>query len=238
MFYKFIAASVFPQYDKIIITDVDVVWLGDISKVWENFVEDDLYLSGVQGLWKNDQTWGGDVYSANWTEEERKRLSLAGGLLIFNLKLMRKDNLVENFVQFALSNKHRLIQPEQDVINFCCYPLKKRMPSNFMVCSYAYDFYPNEKEYDKDVMYSAEEVKYALENPIQLHFATHIKPWNTPNCTKSEVWYSYLCKTPFFKEFMFSKYVPPQSDGWSRKKWKLFSYKKRLRLSLLLEKLN
>lgn len=33
MFYKFLAPSLFPQYDKMMITDVDVVWMDDIHLI-------------------------------------------------------------------------------------------------------------------------------------------------------------------------------------------------------------
>lgn len=37
MFYKLSVASSFPQYDKMIVTDVDVLWQGDISVEFEKF---------------------------------------------------------------------------------------------------------------------------------------------------------------------------------------------------------
>ena len=37
MFYKFLPPRLFPDYDKIIITDVDVVYQGDISKDFADF---------------------------------------------------------------------------------------------------------------------------------------------------------------------------------------------------------
>ena len=48
IYFKFLAPSIFPQYKKIIITDVDVVYQGDISKDFENFEDNENdYLAGV-----------------------------------------------------------------------------------------------------------------------------------------------------------------------------------------------
>lgn len=46
VFYKLIAPSLFPQYDKIIISDVDVVFLGDITRSFDDFDCNEDYLIG------------------------------------------------------------------------------------------------------------------------------------------------------------------------------------------------
>ena len=47
VFYKILLASHFPQFSKVIISDVDVVFLGDIS---EGFLglDEDFYIAGVK----------------------------------------------------------------------------------------------------------------------------------------------------------------------------------------------
>ena len=57
MFYKFCAPSLFPQYDRIIITDVDVVYCGDISEEFVKFKDDEEnYLAGIRGVMKKADT--------------------------------------------------------------------------------------------------------------------------------------------------------------------------------------
>ena len=47
IFYKLIAADLFQQYDRIICTDVDVVFTGDISEVFFMFPNEDFIYAGV-----------------------------------------------------------------------------------------------------------------------------------------------------------------------------------------------
>lgn len=53
IYNKFLAPNIFKQYDKIIITDVDVVFLGDISEDFVKFdTNEDFYLSYYAGIGK------------------------------------------------------------------------------------------------------------------------------------------------------------------------------------------
>ena len=73
-----------------------------------------------------------------------------------------------------------------------------------MTCSYMYDKYHLDDLQDEE-NFSKKELKEAYENPIQLHYATHIKPWNDRSCTKSEIWFKYLIKTNFKIDFIIKK---------------------------------
>ena len=205
IYFKFLAPSIFPQYKKIIITDVDVVYQGDISKDFENFEDNENdYLAGVttpslKGSWL--ETFFEKTYE-DFTESERKALLTGGGYWIFNLDKMRRDNCEQKFIEFAEKNATRSRQPEQDTVNLICYPHMKLLPLSAMVCTYLYDLYDTKNASNNDLVYSSGQLKEALENPVQVHYATAIKPWNTPDCTKADIWYSYLVKTPFFYEQM------------------------------------
>lgn len=200
IYYKYLAPELFLQYDKIIITDVDVLFLSDISYDFCNFnVEDDYYLAACRPPYRKSSNV--DFYKNEFTLEEKKRLLYAGGYYIFNSKLMRKDNISNNLIEYTMNNLPRLKQPEQDVINLVCYGKIKTLPSNALVCTYAYQMYKND-DYREDVFYNEAQVKYSLENPVQLHYAGKQKPWNTPDCIKSEIWYEYLKQTLFFMDLI------------------------------------
>jgi lipopolysaccharide biosynthesis glycosyltransferase len=206
MLYKLIAPSMFPQHKKLIISDVDVVYLGDISKNYINFESDkDNYLITWRPSLKKE-SWIERFYNSyrnDFSDKETEILKNgASGYLIFNLEMMRKDNIEEKFIYCLNNNIKRLKQPEQDVINLTCYPKIGYLPSNALVCSYLYDLYKSDEDFSQDTVYSAKDIHFLLENPIQLHYATGIKPWKNPGCTKSNFWYEYLLKTPFFSEQM------------------------------------
>jgi lipopolysaccharide biosynthesis glycosyltransferase len=62
--------------------------------------------------------------------------------------------------------------------------------------------YNTDEDFNNDETFSALELKEAMENPIQLHYAGYKKPWKE-DCTKAEEWFSYVMKTPFSGQFRF-----------------------------------
>jgi lipopolysaccharide biosynthesis glycosyltransferase len=197
--YKFIAPSLFPQYDKIIVSDVDVVFLGDVSASYFSFdAAEDIYVAGVAGVGKILHIL--EVYKNDFSHDEISKLVIGSGYMIYNSNKMRADDLESSFLQCFESNHLRVLQAEQDVINLCCHPRIKFLPLKNMVCNYVYDLYKTEEDFDTDKAFSRLELKDAMENPIQLHYAGAKKPWKDPDCTKVETWVKYLTKTPFCEE--------------------------------------
>ena len=200
--YKTLVPSIFPQYEKIIVSDVDVVFLNDISESY--FLLDsneDYYLAGIKMIGK--MKWYLERLSDRFTEEEIEKLSgFCGGYIVFNLKKLREDNMEEKFIKCFETEGYRINQMEQDVLNLCCYPKTKRIPLKYLACSYMWDEYKTEEDKNTDIWYDKKEINDAMQNTVQLHYATSTKPWKYPDCTKSEVWFEYLAKTNFLREYL------------------------------------
>ena len=204
MFYKFCLPNLFPQYKKVILTDVDVVFLGDVSKEFFETNLDNDYIGAYKcPILKDGLSYNYfKLYEKDFTLEEQKAIQYSGGYYIYNLEKMRNDNLETKFIEYALNNTQKIIQPEQDCINITCYPKIKQLKPNALICTYFYDTYKTEDDFNNDLNYTAQELKFALKNPIQLHYATHIKPWNNINCLKNEIFFAYLSNTPFFNDVL------------------------------------
>lgn len=199
IFCKFSLPSLFCQYEKLIVSDVDVVFTGDVSNCFDYVRNDnDFYVAGVKVVGKISYFM--DNYSREFSEDEISRLTIGAGFMVYNLKKMRNDNIENLFYECFEQNYKRLIQPEQDVINLVCHEKIIYLPLNYMTCTYIYDLYSSGSDLDTDINYSREELEDSINNPIQLHYATHVKPWIDPSCTKSEIWYKILADTPFFFE--------------------------------------
>jgi lipopolysaccharide biosynthesis glycosyltransferase len=208
MFYKLIVGSLFPQYEKVIITDVDVVFCGDVSLSYINFdVESEYYVAGIQSVSKMSSHM--DIYKSAFEPDEISIIEqgIGAGYCVFNLKRIRKDNLEDRFFDCLEKNINRLIQPEQDVINLCTYKKQQHMHLKYMVCSYMYDLY-NISTLEDEENFSQQELLDALKQPVQLHFATSTKPWSNLSCTKSELWLSYLLKTQFYRDYLIAFHTP------------------------------
>jgi lipopolysaccharide biosynthesis glycosyltransferase len=199
-YYKLLAPSLFPQYEKIIISDVDVVFLGDVSPSYFSFdPAEDIYVAGVGGVGKILYIL--DDYKNNFSQEEISKLVINAGYMVYNLNKMRQDNLESSFLKCVESNHWRILQLENDIINLCCYPKIRFLPLKNMMCNYVYDLYHTDEDFNYDKTFSRLELKEAMENPILLHYPDYRKPWRDIDCTKAEEWFKYVIKTPFSEEF-------------------------------------
>ncbi|MBO5910303.1 MAG: glycosyltransferase family 8 protein [Clostridia bacterium] len=115
-YYRLFIASLYPQYDKVLYIDCDVAVTGDISKLYNINIGDNLvgattdefvvnfpkihqYMTGGLGVNKVS-----DYFNA--------------GVLIMNLKQFRIQNFEEQFVD--LLAKYKFVVQDQDYLNVIC----------------------------------------------------------------------------------------------------------------------
>lgn len=195
---KLLIADIFPTVNRIIVADVDVVYRDDIGKVYRQFLsngQDYIYGSNY-GREVTPSKWLKQLYATaynGFSESETSALKdgVGAGFMVYNLDLMRKDGIPKKALEFFLSNANRIWQPEQDTLNIICKGRIAYMPPEALVCTYLFDVL-NE---DEKACW-----QYALDHPIQLHYATASKPWIMPNTTMSHFWWSAIARTPFFYE--------------------------------------
>ncbi|RDU58457.1 glycosyltransferase [Helicobacter sp. MIT 99-5507] len=204
MLYKILLSSNFPKYDKIIVSDVDVVFLGDVSKSFLEFdTDDDIYISGVKMNNPNDlfplTNWKEGYKKFNDKELESIQYGVGGGYLIANLKKWREDNIESKMIDFLQNNANKLIQAEQDILNIICYPKIGKLSPAHIVGNAMWEIYGESWEKYKPNVYLYDELKDARLNPIQIHYIGDCKPWHTPSTPKSDIWYKYLAQSPFAK---------------------------------------
>lgn len=205
LLYKLLIASIFPQYDKIIVTDVDVVFRGDISASYFSYdANDPVCFAGVHHICPKgsflDSYYEG--YKENFDENALSQLKICGGYLVANLKYMRENKKEDLFITYLSENAYRLRQPEQDVINFCCSESEVRyLPLANVACTYMYDIFTDPELACADPFFSAEEIFEAMEHPIQIHYATGTKPWKDLLSTKADLWLQSLIESGVYYEF-------------------------------------
>jgi lipopolysaccharide biosynthesis glycosyltransferase len=200
IYYKLVAAELFPAYDRIICTDVDVVFLGDIAPSFFMHPDEFFYFAGVGQVIENARM---NTYQQQFTDEEREKLKkeFGAGYMLLNLKAIREHNMQQQLTDFYKANYARLYLPEQDCIILCCYPHTFHLPITYCVTT---DYYKAKRE--SLVLYQENEAlpreperamslfEEALAHPIQLHYVGMHKPWNSFGTTKQRVWFSLLCE--------------------------------------------
>lgn len=201
--YKLFIANILRQYDKIIISDVDVVFCGDVSEAYKAFTAGEgNFFAGVRPIGKTHVFYD-DAYTAAFSPSEirAQKYGISGGFLIADLKSIRESNKEKDFIECFKRNAERLVQSEQDIINLSCYGSLEYLPLRFLVCAYVFDLFIEDLT---DTVYSAEEISLAMEHPVQLHFPGKPKPWESRAVAKSGVWYAYLWEAGLAPRFYFA----------------------------------
>ncbi len=199
--YKIIAPTTFPQYDKMIITDVDVVFLGDIS---EEYLKFDVTESGDdEGCYIAGEGRFHSTYLTDYTEmdDDKKReiFQILGGYWIINNRKFRNEKKVDELISYAYEHIQELGNLEQTLVNICLYPNFKILPPTTLVAAGEY-IEANRRGKSVDEL---ELIDKMCRNPMQLHYSMkHLKPWDNLLCPEWDKWFEYLRKTDYYQDWM------------------------------------
>lgn len=139
-----------PKYDKVVYSDVDIIFTGDISNLYDIEFKDDL-VAGV----------GGDTWTKGIVRKYLDKIGadkdnyINSGFLLINAYLQRKEQLKEKYLELS---KKEFIYQDQDIINLVCKGRISKLPEIYNV---------NPAEY----------YKYVTPSPKVVHFFG-FKPWN------------------------------------------------------------
>ncbi len=194
---RFFFASLFPQYDKMIMFDVDTLFVGDISESF--FIPlDDHYFGAVRekDLIAMNRNSAKDLYELR--QMHAKTIGVANnfpnlkeaqilfdnyfnaGFLALNLKSWRKENLENQLMGFFLLKNEKLLFSDQDALCFVCRGRILELP-------YSYNAHPS--FLDTPSFPSIKEAR-------MLHFWGD-KPWKLFSVIGTKKWHEALIQTPF-----------------------------------------
>lgn len=173
-YYRLFIASLFPQYDKIVYLDCDIVVLGDISALYHIQLGDNI-LGAVAD------------HFVTTTKEFREYAEKAigvnpdtyfnAGVLLINLKEYRKNHIEQQFVHLITAYDFDLLDPDQAYLNYLCCGKTQLLPNGWnkapaeMVC-----------EGDKQIV----------------HYNLYKKPWQYDDVIEGEYFWQFAEKSPFY----------------------------------------
>ncbi|GAA9837189.1 glycosyltransferase family 8 protein [Helicobacter pylori] len=194
---RFFFASLFPQYDKMIMFDVDTLFVNDISESF--FIPLETHYFGAvreKDLIAMDRNSAKDLYELR--QMHAKTIGVAdafpnleeaqilfdnyfnAGFLALNLKLWREENLENQLIGFFLLKNEKLLFNDQDALCFVCRGRILELP-------YSYNAHPSFLDTP-----SFPSIKEAH----MLHFWGD-KPWKLFSVIGAKKWHEALIQTPF-----------------------------------------
>ncbi|MGL2825010.1 glycosyltransferase family 8 protein [Helicobacter pylori] len=194
---RFFFASLFPQYDKMIMFDVDTLFVNDISESF--FIPLETHYFGAvreKDLIAMNRNSAKDLYELR--QMHAKSIGVAdafpdlkeaqilfdnyfnAGFLALNLKSWREENLQNQLIGFFLLKNEKLLFSDQDTLCFVCRGRILELP-------YSYNAHPS--FLDTPSFPSIKEAR-------MLHFWGD-KPWKLLSVIGAKKWHEVLIETPF-----------------------------------------
>lgn len=172
-YYRFFIPELFPQYDKGLYLDCDIAVLGNISKLYETELGDN-----IVGAVNDRVVTDIPVFS----EYAEKFLSISNksyfnaGILVLNLKKMREENILVTIQKMMKWKQFRVAQ-DQDYLNVICHNKVAYLDEKWNLTPFPY--------LDKNI------------KPYIVHYKINWKPWHYRGVNYEEFFWKYADICPY-----------------------------------------
>ncbi len=181
-YYRFFIPDIFPEYEKMLYLDSDIILLDDVAKLYEIDTGENLI-----GAVQDDVITEMKIFSS-YVEDGlglSKDKYFNAGVALMNLKEMRKFGILSKFL--ALVEKHKFeVAQDQDYLNVLCAGRVKIIEQGWNKTPF------KDSNFDKD--------------SIKLvHFKLCFKPWHYDDLDYAKYFWRCAKKTPFYGEILAMK---------------------------------
>lgn len=212
---KFKVADKFPQYDKILYLDTDMIIQNDLSELF-NVDIDGKYAAVVKDM------------AAMLLKRAEKRLNLSdyfnSGMMLLNIKKMRKENLYDKLIDYKLHKDVGKFM-DQDCLNAV-------FNDNVVFLTCKYNYMPiNQTDFNDKQIADFYNIPQDLVSTFDscaavIHLTNKEKPWNYKDVYGSALWAKYYYKSVLKHKKI--KYIsrPKTKISLKQRIMKLFYYNK------------
>ena len=181
-YYRLFIASMFPEYDKAIYLDCDLVVLGDISKLYNLDIGDNILGAAPEEYVQNTREFRLYAQRALGVDPDGY---VNAGVLLMNLKEYRAQGIEEKFKAFITKFDFDLLDPDQAYLNYLCLGKIYILPNGW----------------NKEPMPAL-----ACEGEKNIvHYALYKKPWQYDDVFDGEYFWTYAARSPFYGQICQSK---------------------------------
>lgn len=178
--YYRLYTSRFLKEDKCLFIDGDVIVRCNLKTLFDIDIED-YYIAGVRDCAIHTRREDFVDHEHNLGIPSIDDYVNAG-VMLFNLKKIRRDNLDSSFIQ-AIGDGYRFM--DQDILNKFCYGHIKIIPVKYNLFS---EFYGRVHKLPIN-LYSDDEQKEAQKCPAIIHYVAGFKPWLCSRLKPNKLWW-------------------------------------------------
>ncbi len=180
-YYRLFIASLFPEYDKILYLDCDLVVLGDISELYNTELGDNILGAAPEQFVQNTSEFRDYAEKALGVDPDRY---VNAGVLLINLKEFRKAGIEKKFIKLITDYDFDLLDPDQAYLNYLC----------------------NDRIHILLNGWNKEPMPLSLEGKKNIvHYALYKKPWQYDDVIDGNYFWYYAKKSPFYERICESK---------------------------------
>lgn len=175
-YYRFFVPEMFPEYDRGLYLDCDIVINCDIAKLYNCFMGQNLIAAVTDEIITDIEVF------ADYSEKVlgiSKNNYFNAGILVMNLKKMRQVGIEKQFVELLKKRTYRVAQ-DQDYLNVLCRD----------------NIFYLDKKWNKTPMPDSNTSII----PYIVHYKINYKPWRYDNIPYAEHFWKYAEKTEFYGE--------------------------------------
>ncbi len=173
-YYRLFIASLFPQYDKVLYLDCDLVVTGDISELYNVELGKNILGACPEEYVQNTPEFRIYAEKALGVDPDTY---VNAGVLVMNLARFRKHKIEKKFIKLITEYDFDLLDPDQAYLNYLCRNRILILPNGW-----------NKEPFDIPC-----EGKKNI-----VHYALYKKPWQYDDVTDGEYFWAYAKRSPFY----------------------------------------
>lgn len=175
--FKFFLPEMFPQLDRILYLDSDILILDDLQALWQEDVS-----MCYAGVVCDNQTVVGQDAHLKWLDFKHRRY-FNSGVMLLNLRRMRKDGITAKLMDYRVNGKNRFM--DQDALNVVFDGCVKFLPLRYNCLNWLFITCTLEQLRECfDPSQVADTAEATMDMAAILHMGGSEKPW--------------LCDVPYY----------------------------------------
>ena len=176
-YYRLFISEMFPELDKALYLDSDMIVLGDISELYNHDIGENYVGACNEQAMVQTDVYG--TYVEQCIGLDRNKYFNAGMLLI-NCAQFRKQKILDQFIRL-LHEYSFVVTQDEDYLNFICKDKVFWIENSWNVETYG-------------------KIKYSETTAKTIHYLMVGKPWHFKDVPFAEIFWNYAKQTPFYEE--------------------------------------
>lgn len=179
-YFRLFLPELYPQYDKVVYLDSDIIVVGDISELYNVDMGTNLITAAPDDIIQYNKVF--QDYAELVVGVAKYQHYFNAGVLLMNLDQLRKFKFQEKFLYLLGTIKFSVAQ-DQDYLNRLCKGRTTLISHDWNVMPYV-----NEETKKEDIKL--------------IHYNFAYKPWHFEEVTYNEYFWKYAQKTEFYDEII------------------------------------